>query len=62
MQNLNKFIVFKSVSKPILLQFVPELLKVLYFSIWIDSKPIIVWDFSWYVSDINLILVSSPTN
>ena len=29
-----------------------------YLSIWIDSKPI-VWDFSWYVSDINLVLVSS---
>ena len=27
-----------------------------YLSIWIDSKPI-VWDFSWYVSDINLVLV-----
>ena len=31
-------------------------LYILYLSIWIDSKPI-VWDFSWYVSDINLVLV-----
>ena len=30
--------------------------KVSYLSICIDSKPI-VWDFSLYVSDINLVLV-----
>ena len=29
-----------------------------YLSIWIDSKPI-VWDFSWYVSDINSIRLTT---
>ena len=33
-----------------------QMICVSYLSIWIDSKPI-VWDFSWYVSDINLVLV-----
>ena len=26
-----------------------------YLTIWIDSN--IVWDFSWYVSDINIVLI-----